>query len=537
MKRTWEDWYTPIFILLIGLYLAPIWIFQYFPSQDSPSHLENAKIILDHYLQNGSINQQYYLINHNLIPNLITYPLLSFLLIFFPILVAEKIVLSLFVIFCPLSIRYVLNSINPDSNYISLFTFPFIYNYTFQIGFLNYSYSIIILLIILGYFVRCYDDLNATNILLLFVLSIALFFSHPLSLAMLYIFIVIYQLTNVLINSRDGKKTNIRINWLNWRWLKNGLKIFIAFLPSIILFINYLLQQERGKLVWVSPLELVANLFSVSSIVLFDSSNIVIAIMLGIFFILLMIYCIKQKITQRYINPWDGILAIIFLLYFLAPNEMGSGSVINLRINLLIWLVIILWLGANYRYYKPSNIFIIYIMIVSLSLLSFVTVKYAEYNVLIKDYMLASNFIKNNSTLVRIFSYKQNDFPSGKEGGHWRVNFLIHADSYIAAEKNVVSFNNYEAIMGYFPVLYKKSSNKFNGKSELNLEDLNLLSGMYYNTNDPDYIIIIFGLNEEKLDQKTKLSNAKLVNSNYHLIYSSNKYSVVRLYQKNSYPD
>ena len=464
MKRSWGDWYKLIFILLIGLYLTPIWIFQYFPSQDSPSHLENAKIILDHYLQNGSINQQYYLINHHLIPNLITYPLLVSLLLFFSPLVAEKIVLSIFVICFPLSIRYVLNSINPDSNYISLLAFPFIYNYTFQIGFLNYSYSIFILLIIFGYFIQCHDNLNATNILLLSILSTALFFSHPLSLLMSYVFIVVYQLTDALINSRNGIKTNITINLLNWGWLKNGLKIFIAFLPSIILCVNYLLQQEGGKLVWISPLEVIAYFFSVSSIVIFDSINVLIALMLGIFFILLIIYCIKQKITHHFITPWDGVLATFLLLYFLAPNEMGSGSVIILRINLLLWVIIIFWLGANYRYYKPNNIFIIYIMIASLSLLSLVTVKYAEYNVLIKDYMLVSNFIKDNSTMVRIFSYKQNDFPGGEEGGHWRVNFLIHADSYIAAEKNVVSFNNYEAMMGYFPVLYKKSSNKFNKK-------------------------------------------------------------------------
>jgi hypothetical protein len=62
MERPGQDWYKLLFILFIGLYLTPIWIIQYFPSQDSPSHLENAKIILDYYLQNGSINQQYYTI-------------------------------------------------------------------------------------------------------------------------------------------------------------------------------------------------------------------------------------------------------------------------------------------------------------------------------------------------------------------------------------------------------------------------------------------------------------------------------------------
>ena len=117
MKRPWEDWYKLLFILLIGMYLTPIWIFPYYPSQDSPSHLANAKIILDHYLQNGSINQQYYTINYKLIPNLITYPFLVLLLMVFPLVIVDKILLSLFVIFFLLSVKYVLNAINQESGY------------------------------------------------------------------------------------------------------------------------------------------------------------------------------------------------------------------------------------------------------------------------------------------------------------------------------------------------------------------------------------------------------------------------------------
>jgi hypothetical protein len=537
MERTREDWYKLIFIILIGLYLTPIWIFQYFPSQDSPSHLENAKIILDHFLQNGSLSQQYYSINHKLIPNLITYPLLVLLLTVFSPLVAEKIVLSIFVVGFPLSIRYALNSINPDSNYISFLAFPFIYNYPFQMGFLNYSYSVIILLMTFGYYIKYHDNIKTANILLLSILSVALFFSHLLSLAILYSFIVIYEVTAILIKGKISTKTNTIINSFNWGWLKNGLKIVIAFLPSIILCVNYLFQQEGGKLAWVSPLKLTAYLFSVSSIVLFDSSNILLALLLGILIILLVIFGIKQKFDQRSITPWDGILATVILLYFFLPDEMGGGSIINLRINLLVWIVMILWLGANYHYYRPKEIIIIYIMIVSLNLLTFITVKYAEYNVFIKDYMLVSNFIKNNSTMIRILSYKPNNFPSGNEGGHWRVNYLYHTDGYIAAEKNVVTFNNYEAMVGYFPVLYKKTSNKFIDKRELNLNDLQLLSGLSYDKNDPDYIITIMGLKENQLDKKNNLINAQLKKKDYHLIYSSNQYSVMRLYQKNSLPN
>ena len=37
-KLTWKH----LFILLLLLYLAPLWVFRYFPSQDGPSHIYNA---------------------------------------------------------------------------------------------------------------------------------------------------------------------------------------------------------------------------------------------------------------------------------------------------------------------------------------------------------------------------------------------------------------------------------------------------------------------------------------------------------------
>jgi hypothetical protein len=37
-----------MFVPVTALYLAPMWLFKYFPSQDGPSHLDNA-FMLAHY--------------------------------------------------------------------------------------------------------------------------------------------------------------------------------------------------------------------------------------------------------------------------------------------------------------------------------------------------------------------------------------------------------------------------------------------------------------------------------------------------------
>lgn len=53
--------------LCTGLYLIPIWLFTYFPTQDGPVHLENAMILAQYNTQSG-LWHQYCAINTPFVP-------------------------------------------------------------------------------------------------------------------------------------------------------------------------------------------------------------------------------------------------------------------------------------------------------------------------------------------------------------------------------------------------------------------------------------------------------------------------------------
>jgi hypothetical protein len=128
-----------LFAGLIILYLIPIWSFTYFPSQDGPAHLENATVIRDYHRPDRPIYREYYLLNKHLDPNWLIYLVLVGLMGIGSALVAEKFLLTGYVILLPVAMRYAVKVIRPESAFLSILVFPFIYNFPLHKGFYNFS--------------------------------------------------------------------------------------------------------------------------------------------------------------------------------------------------------------------------------------------------------------------------------------------------------------------------------------------------------------------------------------------------------------
>lgn len=87
-----------LFTLLVCLYIAPLWAFRYVPTADGPSHLANAAIIKDYRDPGATTLREYYVISGRPSPNLMYHLSLVGLMYVFPPLIAEKVLLSLYVV-------------------------------------------------------------------------------------------------------------------------------------------------------------------------------------------------------------------------------------------------------------------------------------------------------------------------------------------------------------------------------------------------------------------------------------------------------
>src|SRR4029077_8412137 len=116
-----------IFIALLILYLVPIWCFHYFPSADGPAHIENAHIIRELGGSAATVFREYYTWNPLPQPNWSGHLVMAALMTFTSPLIAEKILLSLYILLLPVSVRCVLGLMEPRTRFLSILIFPLLY--------------------------------------------------------------------------------------------------------------------------------------------------------------------------------------------------------------------------------------------------------------------------------------------------------------------------------------------------------------------------------------------------------------------------
>src|SRR5437899_4195899 len=136
---------------LFAVQLAPVWAFRYFPTQDGPSHLENANILLLLHRTDLPAFREYYAINPKPTPNWLGHLALAGLILMSSPLLAEKILLTGYILALPLAVRYAFRAMRPESAALAVLSFPFLYNCLLHYGFYNFCLSIALFFVAIGY--------------------------------------------------------------------------------------------------------------------------------------------------------------------------------------------------------------------------------------------------------------------------------------------------------------------------------------------------------------------------------------------------
>jgi len=140
---------------LIALLLYPIWVNKYFLTLDGPCHLYNASVLRDLW---SNINTPFFLrfydINHQIDPNWFSHIILAFLMMFLSPQLSEKIFLSSYVISFLLFFRWLILYINKENKFLAYIPFLFVYNHVFQMGFYNFSFSLLWMILTWLFFLK-----------------------------------------------------------------------------------------------------------------------------------------------------------------------------------------------------------------------------------------------------------------------------------------------------------------------------------------------------------------------------------------------
>jgi hypothetical protein len=536
-----------LFLALIVVHLIPIWAFKYFPSQDGPAHLANANLIREYDQPDRTAFRAYYVLNKNLTPNWFGHLVLAGLLSLIPMLVAEKVFLSGYVILLPISVRYAVSAVRPDSAFLAVLAFPFVYNYLFHMGFYSFSYGLPMFFFFSGYWLKHRDWFTFYKTIILAVLSLLLYFSHIVTMAAAFLALTLMTMRLILLKCLE----QARKRQFSPHVLRNALPMLrplYALVPTIGLFAIFFFQTRRYSLPisWEDkpPPRILLNQFlSLYSLVSYEGREIWISRAVACLFVAVIVYLLLSKKLLVRPNFWNGfvlVAAAYAFIYFIGPSEIGGGAYIHDRMNLYPFLVLIIWFAAH-SFGPIARRFIPVLAIgFAVILLGLHSIKYVELNDYLDEYLSGMRRIEPNTTLLPIY-FSQQGNTTDRQPLSLRVNFLLNAAGYVAMERRIIDLGNYEAGQtSCFPTLFRPDLNPAvqlhyapldSAAGELRALPTEILSYPQRTGGRIDYILV-WGVRDQDYNKEIPKSIFRQLQEGYDLIYTSPQRGLMQLYHR-----
>jgi hypothetical protein len=437
--RKWPERLT--WAALVVAFLVPVWLFRYVPTQDGPAHLGNA-IVLRDYGAALTRHQEFFEVSLEPFPNWTSHLFLTILARVVPPLVAEKLLVTVYLIGFTLACRYFLASWPGAALPLAPLCLLFVYNRCFFMGFYNYCLSLPLLFLILGLCARLPERLSAASMSALAGLFLLAYFTHLAG----YVQAVLGAL--VLAVALPGQ-----------RWSRL-LTVAVALLPSAAFVVDYL--TSSGLSVTLVADAIVRRLTG-------PSAGTGFAFPLGRD--LFIPYQGWSFPVQTCALSVYGALALTGLWLCCQSNAGLRGwlAVLTLAgVMTVVYLVGPANLGQHGGYLKAR--FAIVLPVLCLPLLRLPPVRWLRYPLLAGVYALlvlqliatCSHFAAANRVLDR--------YTAGVEqagGGHvlyvvqskhqepYEVSYLLHASHYYCLQFGKTNLDDYEATAHYFPVRFR----------------------------------------------------------------------------------
>ena len=535
------SWFAPreriVFTCLLLFHVALMWVFTYLPTQDGPSHLNNANVLLKYSSPEYPVFREYYILNTGMWSNWLGHGILAGLISLFPLLIAEKVFVSGYVILFPISVRYALRGIRPEAGVLSFLSFPLIYNFAFQKGFWSFCYSLPVFFLVLGFWFRRRDRIGTWAWTVMASLAVLLYLFHIYSFLMACLFISVLSLVEMISPRRFLPSPSLPPTWGVWDiFLFRALPTATALLPALSLAVLFVLVQGEAHSVIPgggNPLFFAKYLLKMFTDL--SSFRVWEAGIWGGFGVWIVWISIRNFQKNNTTTGWDGFLILILLclsVLYVAPESMSGGGYIPQRLILFLLVSLFFWLGLHIQRNGEKMAIVIVSIAISLVLMISYGLKYQELNIYIEEYLSGADRVESNATLLPIcFSPKGfpvdntlHSFPRLKPFIHSfpRIKPFLHASGYIAAQRQIVDFTNYEAHSSYFPTRFRPDRDPYAhiGPVELLDKQLDFLSYPARTGGKVDYVLV-WGKNRGDFPKEVVESIAEQIREGYELIFTS----------------
>jgi hypothetical protein len=423
-----------LFFALALLYVLPFWTVRYVPTVDGPCHTYNAWILR----QLGNVEEyprfhEFYEINWRPWPNWISQGTMALLMFAVPPLAAEKLLVSGYVLLFLGGAWYLVGSVRPGERWLAFLAFPFTYHQLFQFGFYNFAMSVAFFLFALGFWWRHRARPGLAFAVKINLLLWLCYFSHILSLTLAVGAIGVLWLATL------RRET----------WRRHLLHIPIL-VPQIVLPLWFFTVQASREFPPGWPFRRFFRYFVELRVLLtFSDLQIWFGQALAIVFLLLLLATLWRKVRrQPTFEAPDAFLLLAMLcviLVFASPAGMAGGGLLKQRLCLYPFLFLIPWLSPDFGG-AAKKIGVAALAVTALLNLLFLAHWYRVRGAEIEGYLGALSEVPPNTRIFAV--HFQRTGP---------IDVLSHAVGYIAIERGLIDWDNYEAKTAFFPTRFRDS--------------------------------------------------------------------------------
>jgi len=463
---------TANYLLLAGylLCMLQIWLQGYFLTGDGPCHLYNAQILHDLWSgKNIAFYERFFEVVGKPNPNWMTHVLLGALLFVFKGIVAEKILLSGYVVLFVSGFTRLLKRLDSASLFWPLVVFVFVFHYVLAKGFYNFSFSMALLFWMINTWLLVLERINAVRVAGFFVMVCLTFFAHPVAFAFggfccLALLVSSYALEKENRKEREEAKKAQR-NGRQKLIFQNLLLLFLCILPCSLMLLKFAAGEAHEGAIVLHPVKnRIIEFADFNCLVNVSSSEAILVRVVWFLLSGLLLYALFQRFRkgfqwQRYDGLFGGMLFALFL-YLFFPDKLFGGSLFAIRAQYLWGLFMVCCIGYMVPAGKLKNGagLVFFLAFTGLSIPRMLCMASASDGV--KDIVSAEQFIKPFSVVLPL------DFSPGgldKKGAviadrNW---LFCHAWQYLVFDKPLIILDNYEANTGYFPLVWKDSTNPY----------------------------------------------------------------------------
>lgn len=439
----WERGERGLFAALALLCLLPIWTVRLLPTADGPTHVYNAGILLE--LLTGGDGaprfREHFELNPRLVPNWTGHAILTLLLTVCAPAVAEKLLVSGYVLLFLGGLRYLVRAVQPGGGWLAFLGLPLVYHWPLQMGFYNFSYSLALFFIAVGFWWRRRAGLTRRGALALHALLALCYLSHLVSHLMTLAAIGVLWLV--------GRRRE-RGHW------RQHLSILV---PHLALALGFVWAQGADPITDRWPLARSWTYFrGLEAICAFGAEQLAFAAAVASLFGALVLLTLLRENVRREgrrlrlrFGEVDGFLLVALLftaVYCFAPDAASGGGFLPHRLGLFPYLAVIPWLSA--RWSKAGMAVIVGLLTVAtLWNVGFQARWYRALEGEAHAFLSGLEPVPPHARVVALLF--------DRYGPAARVPVLSHTIGYTALDKKLLDWDNYEAGTNYFPVRFKSA--------------------------------------------------------------------------------